>query len=503
MTFQRKLAAVRSGQASSDDLSDLARLALQEGEEEQALPFLRKAAAVASDARLWQWNGLLERALDEHGDALRSFLQAARFAPSDVSIAHGHARVALEAGIDAVALFDNARRLAPSNGEVLLGQAAARLAVGRGEEAAADIDAILIAEPRWVQGHHQLAQLRSMLGRSEDATLSLDRALTALPGNADLWQARCDLDLRREEYGALQDSIERAKARGCKEAFLAEYETIAASEGGDIDRADSLFSVIPNSSLPTLALWYIRHLLRTGRIDDAITHIDAELQTDRAAAVWPYAAAAWRLAGDPRSTWLEGDPRFVTVLDLKKDLPKLNALATVLRALHVAKGEYLDQSVRGGTQTDGPLLSRIDPEIRAVRKAIVKAVEHYCGQLPEQVDAHPLLAGRRDRRIRFAGSWSVRLRGAGHHTNHVHPQGWISSALYVSLPPHTRNDAPDAGWLTLGEPQAALGLSLPPTRMIEPREGQLVLFPSWMWHGTRPYSEGERLTIAFDVASAR
>ncbi|MEQ1547659.1 MAG: putative 2OG-Fe(II) oxygenase [Chakrabartia sp.] len=502
MTFQRKIAAVRLGQANSNDLADLARLAIQERAEEQALPYLQKAAAAASDARLWQWSGLLERALDEHGDALTSFFHAARLAPMDASIAHGHARVALEAGIDAVALFDHARRLAPSNGEVLLGQAAARLAVGRGEEAAAEIDAILIQEPRWVQGHHQLAQLRSMLGRPEDAILSLDRALTALPGHADLWQARCDLDLRREEYGALQDSVERAKARGCNEAFLAEYETIAASEGGDIDRADILFAAMPNLLRPKLALWHIRHLLRAGRIDDAIKYIDSELQTDRAAAVWPYAATAWRLAGDPRSAWLESDPRFVSVVNLKKDLPKLDALATVLRALHVAKGEYLDQSVRGGTQTDGPLLSRIDPEIRAVREAIFKAVEHYIGQLPERDDAHPLLAGRRDRRVRFAGSWSVRLRGAGHHTNHVHPQGWISSALYVSLPQHTDNDAPDAGWLTLGEPQAALGLSLPPTRMIEPREGQLVLFPSWMWHGTRPFSEGERLTIAFDVAPA-
>ena len=109
----------------------------------------------------------------------------------------------------------------------------------------------------------------------------------------------------------------------------------------------------------------------------------------------------------------------------------------------------------------------------------------------------------RDRRRRFAGSWSVRLRGAGYHANHVHPQGWISSALYVALPEKRPGDAPEAGWLTLGEPQAALGLDLPPTRMVEPVAGRLVLFPSWMWHGSRPFVEGERLTVAFDVAPPR
>jgi len=40
---------------------------------------------------------------------------------------------------------------------------------------------------------------------------------------------------------------------------------------------------------------------------------------------------------------------------------------------------------------------------------------------------------------------------------------------------------------------------LPPIRTIEPKPGRLVLFPSTMWHGTRPFDAGERLTVAFDV----
>ena len=76
--------------------------------------------------------------------------------------------------------------------------------------------------------------------------------------------------------------------------------------------------------------------------------------------------------------------------------------------------------------------------------------------------------------------------------------GWLSSAFYVVLPPDLGQN--HAGWLTLGEPPAGQ-LDLPPHRMIEPRPGRLALFPSWMWHGTRPFTEGERITVAFDVAS--
>jgi hypothetical protein len=81
----------------------------------------------------------------------------------------------------------------------------------------------------------------------------------------------------------------------------------------------------------------------------------------------------------------------------------------------------------------------------------------------------------------------------------VHPLGWISSALYVGLPERTAGEPENAGWLTLGEPDEKLRLKLGPWREIEPKPGQLVLFPSWMWHGTVPFIEGERLTVAFDV----
>jgi hypothetical protein len=205
------------------------------------------------------------------------------------------------------------------------------------------------------------------------------------------------------------------------------------------------------------------------------------------------------MAGDQRLRWLEGDPSLVRLFDLTSALPPLGELAECLRALHVAKGEYVDQSVRGGTQTDGPLLTRIDPLIRRLRQAIVGAVETYVAELPEGDPRHPLLSRRRDRRIRFSGSWSVRLRGGGRHANHTHPQGWISSALYIALPSRTPSDSEDAGWFTLGEPQEQLRVDSPPWRTIEPKAGQLVLFPSWMWHGTRPFAEGERLTVAFDV----
>ena len=84
----------------------------------------------------------------------------------------------------------------------------------------------------------------------------------------------------------------------------------------------------------------------------------------------------------------------------------------------------------------------------------------------------------------------------------MHPLGWISSALYIALPDEVPGEG-HAGWLELGEPPPELGTGLPPASFIQPHPGQLVLFPSWMWHGTIPFPAGERLTVAFDVAQPR
>ena len=81
----------------------------------------------------------------------------------------------------------------------------------------------------------------------------------------------------------------------------------------------------------------------------------------------------------------------------------------------------------------------------------------------------------------------------------MHPEGWISSAYYVAVPPGVAGANDHQGWIQFGEPRwPTPGVTA--ERFVEPRPGRLVLFPSCMWHGTVPFRDGvERLTIAFDA----
>jgi hypothetical protein len=80
--------------------------------------------------------------------------------------------------------------------------------------------------------------------------------------------------------------------------------------------------------------------------------------------------------------------------------------------------------------------------------------------------------------------------------------GWLSSAFYVALPAAVADG--HQGWLQFDQPGIRTQPPLGPQRFVRPEPGLLVLFPSYMWHGTVPFSGDEpRLTIAFDLIPAK
>jgi len=469
------------------------------GAEEEVIPLLTAATARhPGDALLWQLLGLACRGVEDTEPALKALSRAAALSPDDALIAHALARVQLEAGLPAVELFDRAHRLAPLDAQILLGRAAAYVAEsGRIAQAIASLDAQLQAHPTWLQGHRTASRLRWMRGEQDGFTASFERELAANPRQGVLWREWITTLLQAEKYDEAIATIARARNAVGVSATLDGLEAAALSEQGHLPAADQLFARLQPVAAGPLLIRYVRHLLRAGRPAEAAKLAETGLGSEAEYDLWPYLALSWRAIEDPRWHWLEGDPRFISVFDLGDRLGSLERLAECLRALHFAQHHPLEQSPRGGTQTDGPLLARLEPEIQALRRVLLDAVREHVAQLPPEDPAHPLLRHARAP-LRFSGSWSVRLLGGGRHINHVHPAGWISSALYVSLPETTMGGADRAGWLTLGE-ASELGLDLPPLRMVEPRPGRLVLFPSIMWHGTRPFAAGERLTVAFDM----
>jgi hypothetical protein len=362
------------------------------------------------------------------------------------------------------------------------------------------MSAILARNPKWTQGHVQWAQLCSQAGQPGRCTETVWRALEQDSSDASLWNAAIHILTSAGRHSEAWNCADKAIAATRDRSAFELQRAAALSDAGEVVLADDAFSRLGEPANVDHAIRLARHLIRSGASHRLVKLADKWMLGGSAHLFWPYASIAWRQSNDRRWEWLEGDPRLVQVIDLSPEISEFGPLIDYLGQLHSNSGRFLDQSVRGGTQTDGPLLSRIAPEIRALRSVLVKAVEAYQAQLPPFDETHPMLRHARTGRVRFAGSWSVRLSGAGFHTAHVHPQGWISSAFYLVVPGSL---GPEEGRLVLGEPPSDLSSELQPLRSIEPKPGQLVLFPSMMWHGTLPFREGERMTVAFDVAAPK
>jgi hypothetical protein len=173
-------------------------------------------------------------------------------------------------------------------------------------------------------------------------------------------------------------------------------------------------------------------------------------------------------------------------------------LNTYLDSLHRDDREFVDQTLRGGTQTLGDIFGAGHELVERLRLRVDEAVAAYVARLKENAE-HPLLRRRRAQ-FHYSGSWSSRLRDCGFHTNHVHSKGWISSAYYIAVPEAVENTHEKQGWLKFGEPAFEPAFKEPIRRAIKPAPGKLVLFPSYMWHGTVPFhSAAARTTIAFDA----
>ena len=472
--------------------------ALQHGLAEAAEPVLSAATErVPTDARLWQYLGLARRDLQDSAGAHAAFTRAAALAPADPLIAHSQARTAFEAGLPSIPLFNRARQLAPSDGSVALGRSAALFAEGQGAAACDQLAHLLKNSPGWIEGHVAFARLSAQVRPDEAIDETLRTALRQHPQAGAIWQALFQVLIEARDYQAALNTVAEARSQLGADLELSRIEAACLTELGETARAQSVFDGLPFPDDGEAACWPIRNYIRLGRVEEAKLLAEQTFDGRSEGALWPYRALLWRLSGDPRWEWLEGDERMIGTYDLSSEVGSLDRLAEVLRGLHAAKGQPLDQSVRGGTQTDGNLLARAEPEIRQLRAALLEAVRSYVAQLPPPDPGHPLLLAQRQD-LKVAGAWSVRLTDKGFHADHVHWQGWFSSAFYVVVP---RPDPlePEAGWLAFGECRDLLP-DFAAFRTVEPKPGKLALFPSTLWHGTRPFGSGERMTVAYDIA---
>ena len=501
--LQVKVTAAQAGQSLfGSDINDCTNFAIdaaEAGRNDLVIALLEPLSGLAPrSARVWQLLGLAWRDDQQGEKAAAAMAKAVAFAPEDRKIVLAHAQIQFETGRPSAQLFRTALRMDPGNLEAIRSAAAALAAEGQVSAGQGLLEKTLRTYPDWLEGHRSLVSMRTVSGEGAASARSYGDAVQAQPRNIALRLAWFRQASAAQDWELARAIIRDGEAILGAQQMFAVARLLIASESGEAGQNSALFASVADLNDPEIDLYNVRHSLRCGMTDRAEEICERHVRGPMASAFWPYLSLVWRLQGDSRAQWLDGDPSFHRVYDLDVSSDVLAELAVTLRNLHIVRAPFLEQSVRHGTQTDGHLFLRHELPIQNIRARIWDAVQSYVDGLPPFVEGHPFLGVPRGT-IKCEGSWSVRLASSGFHVCHTHTKGWISSAFYVSLPELSSMGKPPAGWLALGLAPPELQLDLPASGFVEPKPGRLVLFPSTMWHSTVPFDQGERLTVAFDV----
>lgn len=380
--------------------------------------------------------------------------------------------------------------------------------LGEFDKAAAAYARAIAIRPEDRALHDALCRLQWQMGDDEAYLTSYAEALRVRPDDPGLL---ADLTNRLTLGGRSNESVDLLSAAMARRPDSAELRFRLAQAlwaQGRSAKAMQEFAAARNIAPEdaSIARDMARAFIILGQHGHALELVDAVLAenpTDQQAIA--YRASALRLLGDEAGArWINDEERFVSSMMLippadEGSIESFNGrLEKVLADLHMMMRHPLEQTLRGGTQTMDDLLDRPIAEIRTVRNMIEDAVRGYIAALPDH-KGHPFL-NRKRRGFGFAGSWSVRLRSGGFHMDHLHPEGWISSCYYVGVPEAIERGPGKQGWLRLGRSPFGLIGGEEPVRLVKPEVGKLLLFPSYLYHGTVPFEDKRpRTTIAFDI----
>jgi len=142
----------------------------------------------------------------------------------------------------------------------------------------------------------------------------------------------------------------------------------------------------------------------------------------------------------------------------------------------------------------------LDSIFRHIRGAVAAYVEKRIDLLASRPHDQPM-AAMKPVNPSLTG-WVVSVNGNGHEEWHIHPDGWLSGIFYVDVPDLSISEAPHAGQIEFGPLPLGASMSVAawPRWMLQPRAGDLILFPSFFAHRTWPtHLEKDRICIAFDV----
>lgn len=527
--------------------------ALQRGD--AALARARCEAVLAQDPASFDAWRMLAIAAQALGDGERGLLAATRahaLRPDDGAAALDLGTRLLHGGQATAALpvLDQAMQRLPQDARAAFRYANAAFALNDYAAAVAGFGAATERDPRWPEAWNNLSAAHSRLQQYPQAIAAARNALRLAPQDAEAHQALAALLSNLFDRASLQEGLQSAERALQLDPSLAAAHRNAAvllRKLGEPVRAQAYaqraVQLAPDDAdnVETLG----DQLMLNGRADDAVAayaaaiargldtpaltrqHGIALLRAGQAPAAQERLNAALRKRGDDQRSIahlgvaLAADGRVeqaVELIGLRRHVRAIQLATPEGYADAAAFHAALADDIRRHSQQrwepaglaarqaylSGDLLADGTPAIIGFEQRLRAAIDAYLDECRAAAGADDLFLRNVPSRYRLH-LWATQAAESGYIDTHIHEDSWLSGAYYVELPAAIADDdAEHAGWIEFGRPYAGLP-AWPDSalRRVRPRVGELLLFPSYLFHRTLPYrGGGERISISFDLAAA-
>ena len=188
----------------------------------------------------------------------------------------------------------------------------------------------------------------------------------------------------------------------------------------------------------------------------------------------------------------------MSIKELKE--PNSSLLKELLKDIEKEEIAKRTQSrLHHGTQSSGNLFKRSEGSFRTLSKLIANTIEEYYKKNKDK-DSNSIFVKQFPKTVDFNSSWYVKMQSGGHLDSHIHEEGWVSGSVYLSMPKEKKDPNEGAIELSLHGDNYPKKHDNFPTKTYPVEVGDVVFFPSSVFHRTIPFSsKEERICIAFDV----
>jgi len=473
-------------------------LAAQSKYEEAVISFKRAVAAMPNMAELHYNLGAVLTNLQRHEEAIASYKKAVALAPGFAD-AHFNLGIAFQAegrSQEAAEAYQRAIALQPGFFEAYGNLGTVLQQQGKLAEAINCYRKVIEINPDAI-GYFNLATALRDQGKLDDSIAHYRQAISMSPNYA---QAYNNMGEVFRDQGNMQEAVSCYKQALAITPSHAQANYNLAQFLYDAGRLDEAISYFDKSQINDWQERKLYCLYKSGQFERFREQLQPMLKQKNDSPFLATLSTHYAInfgVSDPYRFC--SNPMDFVYHNHIPDLAETSELRyALLRDIHSADiAERKQGRLHHGIQSAGNLFKR--PEVsfarlaELVRREVANFRERFAGQDCELIRSFPQSTD-------FSSSWYVKMRSGGHLTSHIHEEGWLSGSVYLSLP--KQKSHPHEGSIefsTHGDDYPKRHDAFP-AKAIAPEVGDIVLFPSSLFHRTIPFSsDEERICVAFDV----